>query len=54
MLKKNEKKFKFYFLLIMLILAIPQLFFRLKHPEMTETQLFINFFQAYKEFLWNG
>lgn len=26
-----------------------QLKYRFKHPEQTETQLFINFFQAFKE-----
>lgn len=33
-------------------MAIPQVIFRFKHPEMSETQLFINFFAAYKVFFY--
>jgi hypothetical protein len=29
------------------IVFIPQQIYRFKHPEMTETQLFLNFFKAY-------
>lgn len=41
-------KVKLYFLI--LILGIPQFFYRFNHPEKSETQLFIDFFKAYKEF----
>ncbi len=34
---------------LVIFVAIPQLAYRLHHPEMTETQLFLNFFEAYKE-----
>ncbi len=30
-------------------IVIPQIIFRFNHPKMTETELFLNFFQAYKE-----
>ncbi len=46
----NEKKFRRYLLIILLILSIPQFIYRFKHPEMSETELFLNFIQAYKDF----
>jgi len=46
---KNRAKCLFY--IILCICAIPQIIYRFHHPEMTETQLFINFFQAYKEII---
>jgi hypothetical protein len=48
----SQLKCKLFFYLIILILGIPQLIFRFKHPEMNETQLFLNFFHAYKEFFY--
>jgi hypothetical protein len=46
-----SKIFKIYFYLTMAVLAIPQICYRFKHPQLSETQLFIDFFKAYKEFL---
>lgn len=45
----------FIFLIILefiglLLLIIPNILYRFNHPEMTETQLFLNFFQMYREF----
>ncbi len=37
-------------LLILAFLSIPQFVYRFKHPDISETQLFLNFFNAYKEF----
>lgn len=45
----NETNIKWIMLLILGILAIYQFKYRLNHPEMTETQLLINFFEAFKE-----
>lgn len=47
-------KSKALFLLVMVILTIPQVSYRFKHPEKSETQLFLDFFKAYKEFLNDG
>jgi len=46
----KERKFKIYFYAIILVLAIPQFIYRFKHPELTETELFFNFFEVYREF----
>ncbi len=43
-------KNKWIFLGVMLLLSIPQYIYRFKHPEMSETQLFLDFFKAYTEF----
>lgn len=40
-------------LILLLILSIPQFTYRFNHPEKSETQLFRDFFKAYKEF-FNG
>ena len=32
---------------ILFIITVPQILYRFHHPEMTETQLFLNFFNAY-------
>jgi len=46
-----EDKIKYRILLFILaIISIPQFVFRFKHPEMSETLLFLNFFNAYWEF----
>jgi len=47
----ENKKSKWVFYLILFILAIPQFTYRFKHPEMSETQLLLHFFDAYKEIL---
>ena len=54
MMKKNTSKHheKWLFYLIILLLGVPQFTYRFKHKEMTETQLFLNFFTAYKEFFY--
>ncbi len=44
----SNKKLMFY--LIMLVLSIPQFTYRFNHPEKSETQLFLEFFNAYGEF----
>lgn len=44
----QENKYKWVFYLIMFLLAIPQFIYRFNHPHMTETELFFNFFKAYK------
>ena len=36
-------------ILLMIFVVIPQLAYKFHHPEMTETQLILNFFEAYKE-----
>lgn len=36
-------------ILILLVISYFQFKFRFNHPEMTETQLFMNFFKAFKE-----
>lgn len=36
------------FLILMLIMAYFQFKYRFKHPHMTETELFINLFEAFK------
>ncbi len=43
-------KNKLIFYLVLLILGIPGFLYRFNHPEMSETQLFLNFFEAYREF----
>jgi hypothetical protein len=43
-------KIKWIFYILMLILCIPQLTYRFKHPEKSETQLFLDFLKVYKEF----
>ena len=48
----DQRARKWLFLLILLLLSIPQLIYRFKHPDQTETQLFFNFFNAYREFFY--
>jgi len=47
-------KNKIILYLVLFCLAIPHIFYRFHHPEKTETQLFLDFFKAYKEFLNDG
>ncbi len=35
---------------IFIFLSLPQILYRFRNPEMTDTQRFLNFFEAYKEF----
>ena len=49
----NNKTNYTIFLCVLGILAIPQLIYRFNHPELTETQLFLGFFEAYRE-VFNG
>jgi len=48
MKSKNEKLFEWIMLFIMGIISIFLFRYRFKHPEMTETELMINFFEAFK------
>lgn len=41
---------KWIFRVIVIFIAIPPFVYKFKHSEMTETQLFLNFFESYKEF----
>jgi hypothetical protein len=41
---------KIIFFILVLVLSIPHIFYRFKHPEKTETQRFLEFPEAYKEF----
>lgn len=41
---------KAIFYLIIMVLGVPQLYYRFNHAEKSETQLFLDFFKAYKEF----
>jgi len=41
----------FKFLIIAFIISIPFLVYKFRHPEQTETELFLNTIEAYKEFL---
>jgi len=50
MTSEDLNKGKGLFMLVMVLLAIPQIIFRFNHPLMSETQLFLNFFEAYIEF----
>lgn len=45
----NSKRNYRIFLCILAVLAIPQLIYRFNHPELTETQLLLGFFKAYRE-----
>lgn len=48
-MKINKEKYILWTLLFILgVLSIYQLKYRLNHPEMTETQLFLHFFDAFK------
>ncbi len=47
---RKKMKSKTIFFLSLVILAIPPTCYRFKHPEKSETQLFLDFFKAYKEF----
>ncbi len=49
-MKPIKLKKETIFIIIMLILSIPQLLYRFSHPEMSETNLFLNFFEAYRAF----
>jgi hypothetical protein len=44
-------KNKWAIYLTLFILSIPQHVYRFKHPEKSETQLLLDFFKAYKEFV---
>jgi hypothetical protein len=50
-MRKWEKAQKIYMIgiIICAILAYWPIKYRLNHPEMTETQLFIHFFDSYRE-----
>ena len=39
----------YLFFAFMILNALIQTWYRYRHPEMTETQLTLNFFEAYKE-----
>lgn len=45
-MSEDKKKYRILLFLIA-ILGIPQFIYRFKHPEMTETHLFMNFFNSY-------
>jgi hypothetical protein len=49
MLTRNETIFKWTMLILMGIGAIYQFRYRFNHPDMSETQLFLHFFDAFKE-----
>ncbi len=38
------------FQILLLILCIPPIIYRFRHPEMTETYLFLNLIESYREF----
>lgn len=40
-----------WLLIFLFILSLPCLIYRFRHPQMTETQLFLNTINAYMEFL---
>jgi len=44
----ENKIIKFILFLMLIIIAFYQTKYRFNHPEMTETQLFLNFFNAFK------
>jgi hypothetical protein len=44
-------KYKFIIYPVLVLLAIPHFRYRFNHPEKTETQLFLDFFKVYIEFL---
>ncbi len=46
---KENIKYNWLLYLIILILSFWQLKYRFNHPEMSETQLFLHFFDAFKE-----
>lgn len=48
MLTRNEMIFKWILYFILGIMAGIQLIYRFDHPEMTETQLYLNFFEAFR------
>ncbi len=37
-------------LIVLLIIILPILIYRFRHPGQTETELFLNIFESYKEF----
>ncbi len=50
MIIDGERKFKYILYVSVLLLSIPQFWYRFKHPNLSETQLFLDFFKAYVEF----
>lgn len=46
---KKHRRNTWILLLILLPFVLIQYRYRFKHPEMTETQLFLHFFDAFKE-----
>lgn len=46
------KTYKLFFYLILSLLSIPQFSYRFKYPEKSETELFLDFFKAYKEWFY--
>jgi len=45
--KLKKLSFQTILYIILFILGTPQLIYRFNNPQMTETELFINFFKAY-------
>lgn len=43
-------KIKWVFYIVVIFLIVPPTVYRFRHPEKTETQLFLNLIQAYREF----
>ena len=46
---KSEKRARWIFYILMTPVLYFQLKYRLNHPELSETQLFIDFFKAFVE-----
>lgn len=42
---------RWIFLICLSVLAIPQVIYRFNHPNMTETELFLHFLDAYRELI---
>lgn len=47
---KQFKRKERIFIIFLLIMSVPSITYRFKHPEMTQTQLLLNTFEAYREF----
>lgn len=50
----SDKSKKWIFMFSLLILSVPLFPYRFRHSEMTETQLFLNTIEAYREFFKRG